>query len=117
MSGTNIYRYQFVSRCPVNNKAIVYQLEISTVQKIMVEHITICAALYDTAYHEEIADAFHKQFGGQQIIKAHHHGVDIETRRGFELPNCGRLTERVIVGKTVYEKGVDARLAIEAVSR
>ena len=113
----NIYRYQFVSHCPNNQLPIIYSLEIETDEVIHVEHIVTAAALHDSAYHEEIADDLHERFKGRQTLKAHHHGVDIETRRGFDLPECGRLAERVIIGKTVFEKGVDARLVVEAVSR
>jgi hypothetical protein len=80
----NIYRYQFVSHCPNNDRPIIYSLEIETADVIHVEHIMTAAALHETAYHEEIADDMHERFQGRQIIKAHHHGVDIETRRGFQ---------------------------------
>lgn len=115
----NIYRFKFVSRCPNNNKPIMYEFELRKpdADKVFVEHIEIAAALYDTAFHEQIADAFFKQFGGQQILKAHHHGIDIETHRGFDAPDCGRLVQRVQVGSAVYEKGTEAKLAIEAISR
>lgn len=79
----NIYRYEFVSACPSNNQQIIYRLEIQTDSMIYVEKIVTAAALQKKAYHENIADAFHKEFGGRQILTAHHHGVDIETRRGF----------------------------------
>lgn len=114
---SNIYRHQFVSRCPNNNQPIIYALEIEADKVIHVEHIVTAAALHQDAYHEEIADRLHLRFGGRQILKAHHHGVDIETRRGFEAPDCGRLTTRVQVGSTVFEKGTAAKLAIEAVAR
>lgn len=80
----NIYRYQFGAICPNNGDLIVYQLEISTAAVIYVEHIKTHAALTKIAYHEELADNLYAQFGGRQIMTAHHHGVDIETRRGFE---------------------------------
>lgn len=86
----NIYRLQFVAHCPSNGQPIVYQFELRTEdkRKVLVEHIVIATKLYAVAYHEQIADAFFEQFGGQQIITAHHHGVDIETRRGFEKDQC-----------------------------
>lgn len=114
---SNVYRHQFVCVCPNNDKPIIYDLMIETDAVIQVEHITTAAALQKRAYHEAIADEFHARFGGRQTLKAHHHGVDIETRRGFDLSECGRLDQRVIVGSTVYEKGVNARLAIEAIAR
>jgi hypothetical protein len=115
--GMNIYRHQFVSHCPNNGKPIIYSLEIETDSVIQVEHIVTACALQKHAYHEAIADELHQRFDGRQIIKAHHHGVDIETRRGFEDPNFGRLTTRVQIGPVVYEKGVEAIHAIKAVSR
>ena len=86
----NIYRFTFMVRCPVNRRIVSYAFELRKPdhEKVMVEHIQIAAALYETAYHEEIADAFLKQFGGQQILKAHHHGVDIETRRGLGVDSA-----------------------------
>jgi hypothetical protein len=118
---SNTYRHKFFSRCPNNGQTIEYAVEITVpaTSKIMVEHIVTAGKLCDNAYHERIADCFFDQFGGQQVITAHHHGVDIETRRGFDDVICcdARLTQRVIVGNTTYEKGVEARLAIEAVSR
>ncbi|WP_186013781.1 hypothetical protein [Burkholderia gladioli] len=114
---SNIYRYQFVSNCPNNDRPIIYSMEIETDEVIHVEHIITAAVLQKTAYHEEIADQMHERFKGRQVIKAHHHGVDIETRRGFEPDPCGCLTERVQIGKKVFEKGVEAVHAIRAASR
>lgn len=79
----NIYRHNFVCACPNNGFAIVYSLQIETDRVIYVEHIVTAAALHKQAYHEAIADDMHARFGGRQTLKAHHHGVDIETRRGF----------------------------------
>ncbi len=81
---SNIYTYQFVSHCPNNQRPIIYSLEIETTDVIHVEHIVTAASLHDSAYHEEIADDMHDRFSGRQRLKAHHHGVGIETRRGFE---------------------------------
>lgn len=114
---SNTYRYQFFSHCPANDRPIMYSLEIETSEVIHVEHIVTACSLFESAYHEEIADRLHDRFLGRQTIKAHHHGVDIETRRGFEPVDCGRLKQRVQVGSTVYEKGTDAKLAVEAVNR
>jgi hypothetical protein len=118
---SNIYRHKFFSHCPNNGQPIEYTVEITVpkTSKIMVEHIVTAGRLCDNAYHERIADCFFDQFGGQQVITAHHHGVDIETRRGFADEICcdGRLTQRVIVGNTTYEKGVEAIHAIKAASR
>ena len=49
---------------------------------ITVEEIMAVCAEFEAEYHEEIADALFQRFGGVQILKAHHHGVDVETRRG-----------------------------------
>lgn len=115
---SNIYRHQFVSRCPNNGMPIFYALEIETDEVIHVEHIVTAAALHSSAYHEAIADDLHSRFAGRQILKAHHHGVDIETRRGFDADPCfGRLDQRVIVGAKTYEKGAEAILAIKAAAR
>jgi SRSO17 transposase len=77
----NIYRHQFVSHCPNNDKPIIYALSIETDGVIQVEHIVTAAALHKRAYHEAIADDLHARFGGKQVMTAHHHGVDIETVR------------------------------------
>lgn len=116
----NIYRHQFVSKCPNNGDFIVYDFELRKPDEetVFVEHIVIASKLWNPAFHEQIADAFFKQFGGQQILKAHHHGVEIETKRGFEpLSFLGKLARRVQVGKTVYEKGVDVQLVADAATR
>lgn len=114
---SNIYRHQFVSHCPNNDKPIIYSLEIEADSVIQVEHIVTACALHKRAYHEAIADDLHQRFDGRHTLKAHHHGVDLETRRGFHEPSHGRLTTRVQVGATVFEKGVEAIHAIKAVSR
>lgn len=78
----NIYRHQFVSACPANGMAIIYALEIQSERMIHAEHIVTACALHKRAYHEAIADDLHGKFGGFHVLKAHHHGVDIETQRG-----------------------------------
>jgi len=80
----NIYRYQFTAACPNNSRQIVYQLCIQSKDMIHVEHIVSFAAQYPKVFHEDLADALHEKFGGRQTMVAHHHGVDIETVRGFE---------------------------------
>jgi hypothetical protein len=77
----NIYRHTFASRCPNNGALIVYALEIESDSMIQVEHITTATRLNGEGFHEAIADDLHKRFGGRQTLKAHHHGVDIETVR------------------------------------
>lgn len=83
----NVYRQRFTAPCCNNGLSVVYDLEIevSSVEFIMVEDIQAAcaeAAKLDRPYHENIADFLHARFGGAQAIRAHHHGTDIETRRG-----------------------------------
>lgn len=78
----NIYRHQFVCVCPENKMPIIYNLEIRRDKMIYVEHIVVACQLYQQAFHEKIADDLFGKFGGYQVLKAHHHGVDIETQRG-----------------------------------
>lgn len=81
----NIYRYSFGCVCPENSIPIFYELEIQSEKMIRVEHITLACGLYQQEFHEKIADDLFGRFGEKQILRAHHHGVDIETRRGFEV--------------------------------
>lgn len=79
----NIYRHQFVITCPANSKPIIYDLEIHSEKMIYVEKIAIACQMWQQEYHEKMADALIVQFPGTvQIMRAHHHGVDVETRRG-----------------------------------
>lgn len=78
----NIYRHTFESRCPANDIAIRYFLTIEAVGMIRAEAIVAACATHPKAFHEAIADDLAKTFGGLQTLRAHHHGVDIETRRG-----------------------------------
>lgn len=73
------YRHEFVSFCPNNGKAIRYDLEIESAKVIQVEHIVTACQLEQNGYHEDIAKTLHARFGQRQILKAHHHGVDIQT--------------------------------------
>jgi hypothetical protein len=109
----NIYRYQFVANCPTNDKPIIYSLTVETLETIYVEHLMTACALIESDYHEDIADKLSERFKGFQTLKAHHHGVDIETHRS---PDLGHLKERVQVGKTVYEAGVDAKFAVARIT-
>jgi len=114
----NIYRIGFIVRCPNNNKPISYAFELRTPteQRVMVEDICAAVTQREAAYHEDLADDLLKQFGGQQVLRAHHHGVDIETHRGFESPGHGRLKQRVQIGATVYEKGVETARVVNALT-
>lgn len=78
----NIYTRQFVADCPNNGQPIIYSLRIETVGRmIQVEHIVTATTLIKRGYHEQIADELHRRFGGRQALRAHHHGVDIDTIR------------------------------------
>jgi hypothetical protein len=78
----NIYTRTFVAMCPNNGATIIYTLRIETDKMIQVEHIVTATQMIGKGYHEVIADSLHAQFGGLQVMRAHHHGVDIETVRG-----------------------------------
>lgn len=83
----NIYRQRFTAPCCNNGIAVVYELELVVPGEtvIMVEEIqaaSLEAAQLPKPYHENIADFLHERFGGHQVIRAHHHGTDIETTRG-----------------------------------
>jgi hypothetical protein len=113
----NIYRFIFIVKCPVNGKPISYAFELQKPdsEKVMVEDISAFAKAFNSEFHEQLADAFLEKFGGQQILKAHHHGVDIETHRGFEtLQFDGRTKRRIVMGKTVFEKGVEIQTVADA---
>jgi hypothetical protein len=77
----NKYRHKFVCHCPNNARSIVYELEISTPSMIHVERIVETCKAIKSAFHEALADDLYVQFGGVQLLRAHHHGVDIETVR------------------------------------
>lgn len=78
----NSYTHSFTVACPNNGARIDYTATIETVDRIMVEEIVAECAKLGADFHEDIADKLLARFGGVQTIKAHHHGVDIETRRG-----------------------------------
>ncbi|RRV49533.1 hypothetical protein [Pseudomonas sp. p106] len=77
----NIYRHTFTAVCPNDAEVIVYSLEIRSPQMILVEHIKTATALIKEGYQEQIADELAERFGGDQVIKAVHQGVEIETVR------------------------------------
>lgn len=78
----NIYRRQFIAACPNNSESIIYNLAIESGDRMIpVEHIVTATSLIKTGFHEQIADELHRRFGGRQVLRAHHHGVDIETVR------------------------------------
>lgn len=78
----NRYTHTFFAECPNNGLMIAYTLIIETNKRMIpVEDITHTTRKIKSAYHEAIADELHHRFGGRQVLKAHHHGVDIETVR------------------------------------
>lgn len=80
----NIYRHTFAIHCPENGDQVIYQLEIQSTKMIYAERIVKEVCTHEPQHHETLADRLFKLFGEQQIITAHHRGIDIETRRGFE---------------------------------
>lgn len=78
----NTYIYAFELDCPNNGERIAYKVEIVARRTIMVENIVSFFSSLTSAFHEDIADKSYETFGGFQIITAHHHGVNVETRRG-----------------------------------
>jgi hypothetical protein len=52
---------------------------------IYVEKIIAAVAIYAQEFQEPLTDDLARQFPGTQVmLKAHHHGVDIETHRCVE---------------------------------
>ena len=81
LRSANIYRRSFSAVCPNNGVAIDYALQILHRDTIMVEDIVAATTGLEAVYHEELADRLWERFGGVHTLTAHHHGVDIETRR------------------------------------
>ena len=80
----NTYSHSFRIKCPSNGKTIGYRLQIQSLEKVMVEEIVQAVlALPATGFHEDVADLLAEKLPGLQIVRAHHHGVDIETQRGY----------------------------------
>lgn len=79
----NTYQTKFIAECPANGARILYDLTISTGVSIMVEDINEFLSEVTSDYHESIADRLFEAFGGQQVLKADHHGVSITTIRPF----------------------------------
>lgn len=78
----NIYRTEFFAVCPMNGIRVKYALRIDTHHVVEVERINAAVqALPTSGLHEQLADMLSKQLPGHQVLTAHHHGVDIETRR------------------------------------
>ncbi|MBC3490367.1 hypothetical protein [Pseudomonas taiwanensis] len=84
---SNTYRHTFTATCPGEGEGegegevIVYSLEIRSQTMVRVEHIKTATALIKQGWHEQIADQLAGRFGGDQVIKAVHQGVEIESVR------------------------------------
>lgn len=79
----NKYRYTFNRACPNNGLIINYRLMIYSPNVLMVESIIEeVDNLPEKGYHEAFADTLTRVLPGRQVLRAHHHGVDIETVRG-----------------------------------
>lgn len=79
----NIYKIRFERECPVDGAVIDYTLHIATTETIMAEMLKAACCLPGRAFHEDMANRLHKEFGGKQIMVAKHGVVDITTFRGF----------------------------------
>jgi hypothetical protein len=78
----NIYQTEFFAKCPSNNVRVHYRLRIETEEIISVEDLmSRIETVYAEGFHELMADDMHETFGGRQVLKAYHHGVEIETLR------------------------------------
>lgn len=77
----NAYTTEFFATCPNGGARIKYRLRIETREMLMAEDIVNACEETDEGFHEEIADAMLKRFGGVQKLVAEHHGVTIETTR------------------------------------
>ncbi len=88
----NRYRTKFFAICPANEVRIDYSLEIVTGERLMVEKILAAVGAMTRGFHEDFADQLHKQLGGSQVLKAEHHGVEIETVRP-PIQVCAKSSE------------------------
>jgi hypothetical protein len=77
----NIYRIQFVSKCPINEDMIIYSLEIQKDDFIPAEAIEKACDVKMTL-HENLANNLFREFGGRQTLTAVHGRVEIQTIRG-----------------------------------
>lgn len=80
----NAYSIEFISHCPTNGVRVKYALRIDTDAMLSVEMLLAEVEAIEAgepAFHEDIADRLAARFRGRHLLKAHHHGVDIETMR------------------------------------
>ncbi len=80
----NIYTTAFACNCPTNGVRNNYTLRIEATEVISVEQIVAVIESIESGepvFHEEIAGQLAARFPGRHTLKAHHHGVDIETQR------------------------------------
>ena len=80
----NLYETTFDCKCPANGVRVTYTLKLYHKNMVFVESLVDELVKFKDGYHELIADKLHNIFGGQQVITAHHHGIDITTWRGFD---------------------------------
>lgn len=78
----NTYRYTFAAACPGNGEQIIYSLELQHKDMVRVEHIKTACALHREGFQEAVAADLHARFGGRLVLRAMHHGVEIETVLG-----------------------------------
>lgn len=79
----NTYRTCFHAICPSNEVRVFYSLTIEHHEMIKVETITEVVSSMTIGYHEDFADRLALCLPGRQTLRADHHGVEIESRRGF----------------------------------
>lgn len=80
----NTYTCEFHQQCPNNGVRVKYELKIESETVIPVEDIVSAVSQIEAGepkFHEEYADELTAGLPGKQTLKAHHHGVDIETIR------------------------------------
>lgn len=73
-----------MAKCPNNGEIIRYALSVESTATIMVEDILVAVdAIPFVGFHETIAEQLAARLPGRHTLIAHHHGVDIQTVRGF----------------------------------
>ena len=65
-----------------NGEQLIYSLELQHKDMVRVEHIKTACALHREGFQEAVAAGLHARFGGRLLLRAKHHGVEIETVLG-----------------------------------
>lgn len=74
----NTYRTQFIARCPSDGDRILYDLELTTDQTVMVENINACLDEITEDYQESIAQRIAEAFPACDVtLRGTHQGVHI----------------------------------------